>query len=177
MMLRRLSSREKTMALVCLTAVAVYAVYYFVIKPMKEEIDKSEKQIAIAEKRLTKNLSVTRQMKTVDEEYEKYKAPLKQKASDEQEMASILSEIESAAGQLDIRVADMKPKKVKRISFYNQFSVSLTIDGQLETITHFLYILQNSPHFLGVDEIRFEKTTIRSSQVKCSIVLSKSLIP
>ena len=112
----------------------------------------------------------------IEEEYQKYAQLLKQKRSNEQERASILSEIESVAARIDLRIADRKPKKVREIDFYNNFSVSLTIEGELGNIIHFLYLLQSDPHQFNVDEVRFEKKSRRRSDIKCYLVLSRNLI-
>ena len=92
-------------------------------------------------------------------------------------MASILSEIESVANEINMGVADMKPKKVKRIDFYNNFSATLTVEGELASIIRFLYVLQNTPHFFTADEVYFERSIMRTTQIKCRLVLSKALIP
>ncbi len=177
MPVRHLSSREKRILIVCIAFVFIYINYNFVFKPLEERLNRLDQDIEIGEKRFKKNLGVISQEQIINQEYEKYSMPFKQKASDEKEMASILSEIESAANEINMRVADMKPKKVKRMGIFNNFLVSLTIDGELETITHFLYILQNAPHLFDVDEVRLEKSSIRTTQIKCYLVLSKALIP
>ena len=92
-------------------------------------------------------------------------------------MAAILSEIESVANQIKLRIDDMKPQKIKKVGFQNNFPVSLAVDGTLSSIIQFLYTLQNSPHYFDIDELYFEKGAMRTSQVKCRLILSKTLIP
>ncbi len=174
---KRLSPREIKIFILTLIVLAVYLGFRFLVEPMKENTASLQSQITLNEKRLQKNLNIIRQKEQVGKEYEKYSSLLKQKSSDEQEMTSILSEIESAANILGLRLADMKPKKTKRVDFYNYFSVSLAVDGNLETITHFLYILQNAPYFLNADEVYFEKSSARTSDIRCRLSLSRVLIP
>ncbi|MFA5059224.1 MAG: type 4a pilus biogenesis protein PilO [Candidatus Omnitrophota bacterium] len=177
MMFRRLTQRETAILVVCILAVSSYVAYSFVFKPFNQGISILEDKIRVVEQQLKKDMALKGKSKEVEKQYEVYSANLKQKESDEKQMASILAEIQSVAGVINVRLADMKPKKVKRVDFYNQFSVSLAIDGQLETIVHFLYILQNAPHFFSADEIYLEKSSVRTSEIKCRLVVSRFLIP
>ena len=174
---RRLSRREKSIFIACLLLVFIYTSYHFIFKPLQENTATVKNQIELKEKRLRNNLRIVRKERIVDEEYDQYSSYLKQKASEEQEMAAILSQIESAANEVNIRIADMKPKKVKKVDFYNNFSVTLTIEGELQTIIRFLYTLENIPHLFKIDEIYLERSSIRTTEIKCRLILSKPLIP
>ena len=173
---RRLSRKEKGIFIACLLLIFIYAGYHFIFKPLQENTATVENQIELKEKRLRNNLRIVRKERIVDEEYDQYSSYLKQKASEEQEMAAILSQIESVANEVNIRIADMKPKKVKRVDFYNNFSVTLTIEGELKTIIRFLYTLQNIPHLFKIDEIYLERSSIRTTEIRCRLILSKPLI-
>ena len=89
----------------------------------------------------------------------------------------MLSDIEKVNEKIDIRISDKKPQKVKTVDLYNQFSVSLTLEGKLEDVAHFVYDLQNKPYLLRVDELRIDKKSIRTSALRCRLVLSRILIP
>ena len=60
-----------------------------------------------------------------------YQKKFEQVASSEQIFSAILAEIEKAAVEADVRLADLKPRKVIQEDFYNRFPVSLTIDSPL----------------------------------------------
>ena len=174
---RGLSKREGGILAVCLTLIVIYGGYNLFYKPLIENFSDSDDKIKVAEKRLHNNLKIIRKEKSVNEEYEKYALNFKQKASDEQAMTSILSEIESMANQVSLRISDMQPKRVRKIDFYNNFSVTLTVEGEMPVIIKFLYTLQNPPHLFKVDEIYLEKSAVKSGEVKCRLILSKVLIP
>ena len=174
---RRLSFREKIILVFCICLLLLYVSTVFIFKPLHEKLLSLRKKISNAERKLENNLAIIPQGKIIDKQYDKYAALLKQQASDEQEMASILSEIESVASQVEMRVSDVKPKRVKNVDFFNHFSVSLSIEGELNSIIRFIYILQNEPYLFRVDEVRFEKRSLRTSKIKCQFVLSRALIP
>ncbi len=176
-LIRSLSAREMRIFVFCLTLIVGSAGYHFILRPLKENIVDLENKIIVHEKRLRKNLGLVKQKASIDTNYSQYAALLKQNASQEQQMALIIDEIGAVANQVQLRVSDIKPKKVRPVDFYNNFTVSLSVEGELKTILHFLYILQSSPHLFAIDELYIEKGTMRSVQVRCRLSLSKALVP
>ncbi len=93
-------------------------------------------------------------------------------------MSSILSEIEETAGQLKLKISDLKPTRVKREEYNNRFSVTLTIDSKLVDIMHFLHLLQQTPHLFQIQEVYFEKSAMQDgSSLRTQLVLEKIYIP
>ena len=174
---RPLSVRGIRIFVFCLILLMGYLGYYFVLQPTREKIIDLENKIIVSEKRLRKNLGLSKQKAQIDANYGQYASLLKQNVSDDQQEALINAEIAAVANQVQLRISDIKPKKVRPVDFYNNFSVSLSLDGELKTILHFLYLLQNAPHLFAIDEVYIEKGTLRSAQVKCRLSLSKALIP
>lgn len=176
--MRPLTKREKYILVFCLVMIVGLGAYNFIFKPFSEAIENVGKKIESQQKKLRSNQRIIQKAKAVKRDYENYVAGYKQSKSNEQAMSALLSEIEEAANQLQLRIADLKPQKVKENDFYNQFSVSLTIDSDFGSVLQFLYTLQNKPHLLNVEEIQFEKGSQRnSSSVKTNLVLSRILIP
>jgi Tfp pilus assembly protein PilO len=136
-----------------------------------------ELEIAKNKRRLQKNYRIIRKGKRFQKQYGDTLTRFKQKQSDEEIMSGILSEIESTARTLDMRISDMKPQRVKKQEYYNIFSVNLAINGQLDEILHFLYLLQNPPHLFNIDELRIEKSSPRAKSLHSRMVFSRILIP
>jgi Tfp pilus assembly protein PilO len=177
-MIRRLSKREQRVFILTIVTVLVYVSFNWVFKPLKLRIQFMESSIEEKKSMILKHQRIIRRAQAIEEEYDQYEYDFRQDKSNEQVMSSILSEIELIAGDLDLRISDMKPKRRKKEEYFNRFSVSLTIKSELSEILNFLYILQNKPYLFNVDEIRFDKGSRRKdSSVKTSLVLSKILIP
>ena len=174
---RKLSTRESMILMVCLLLAAGYIGYNFVFQPMEEELTILDSKIRIAEKRLRDSRRTILKAPGITAEYENFENAFKQKESDSQVMAGILSEIESAASDMDLRLTDMKPQKVKELEFFNRFSVGLAVEGEFETIMRFLYSLQRDTLRFSIDELRLEKRSLRSSLIRCQLTLSRYLIP
>ena len=174
--IRALSTREKKILVVFLLAASVFLGYRFIFIPMKEQIEKLGNQIKLQEKKLSKSLRILEKEKAIEEEYDRYAVDFKQKASDEQQMALILSQVESAATQLNLRIADLKPGRVKKGDFYNNFLLNLVLEGDLPAINQFLYTVQNRPYFFQIEEVYFEKSSVRTSQIKCRLLINKAFL-
>jgi Tfp pilus assembly protein PilO len=171
------STREKRIFILLVAAVIILIFYLAVYLPTGEKMSLLENEIRVAERQLKKDVLVIRKARQLEEQDKALLEEFRQKDTDENVMSSILSEIEAVAGEVGMRIADMKPKKARRIDFYNDFSVSLSIDGKLPDITHFMYVLQSSPHRFFVDEFSLEKRSPTSPELNCRLAISKILVP
>ncbi len=177
-MIKRLTKREQVIFIVCLLLVLVYVGYRAVAKPLEEKLFFLDDEIEAQQKKLKKNLGVINKAKGLSQQYSKYLEGMKQSGTNEQVMTSLLAEIQEIAAQLGLKISDLKPKRVKKEEYYNYFSVSLTLDGDLKEILQFVYILQKEPHLFHVNEFNFEKGAQRNSQeIKTRLILSRILIP
>ena len=168
-----LSQREKDIVIIFVIVAGLALVFRAVYIPLKNKSDEVREKIAVSEKKLNKNLKMIRKGENYEARYKPLLENFQQKGSDEQMMSAILNEIESAAGQVQVRIADMKPQRVKKSGSYNNFSVSLTLDGELTAIMDFIYGLQNQPHLFAVDELRLEKKSPNTKELKGYFVLSR----
>ena len=175
--LLNISRREKNIAIVITVFLVSFAVYSFIFTPLLEKLSVLNKEIESKELKLTKNQKILNREKLVANDYKKYEQYLRQKASDEQEMASVLSEIEAIAHQINIQINDMRPQRVKKEGFYNSFIIEVDAEAGLKDITRFIYILQSPPHLLRAEKLRLEKQIMASPTLKCYLLVSKILIP
>ena len=177
-MAKQFSKREQIIFFICIGLTVIYTGHHLLLKPLRSKITKVEKQIEVQEKKLKKHTASIGDAVGIEKEYATYLQHFKQAKSNEQIMSSLLSEIEDTAGELTLRISDLKPKPVKTEANFNRFSVSMTLESNFVDIVHFIYKLQDSPHLFAVDEVRFDKgSRAEAAQVKTQMVLSKTLIP
>ena len=177
-MIRRLSARELKILIVSLALAAVYIGYILLVKPAREKFVALDEEIALQQRRLAKNSAEMQRAGSMEKALQVYEQKFKQSASNEGTMSSILSEIEAAAADLKLQIANLTPKRVKETNFSNRFSVSLSIDGDFMDILQFLHRLQGEPHLFDVEEARFDKgTRQQAASVKASLVLGKTFVP
>jgi len=172
-----LSSREQGIMAVCFSVIFAFGLYRGVYIPIKDTRESLQQQIQLTQRRLLKTSRIISKSRNMEQAYVKILENFRQGASDEKVMSSILSQIESVAGELNIRIGDMKPKKVKKIDFYNNFSVSISMEADLRNIVAFIHKLEHAPHMFHVDELRLDKDNPRVSVLRCRLDLSKVLIP
>lgn len=177
-MIKRLTQREQAIFVLCIAMIFIFAGYSGVVKPLRTKIAFTDGEIHKYQRRLNKSTDAIQRSNELEQQYNEYLSKFKQSKTDEQVMASVLSEIEGIAGELGLLISDLKPKKVKHEEYHNKFSVSLTISSELIDILRFLHTLQGQPHFFDIEETRFDKSSRRKlSTIKARLVLSKILIP
>ena len=171
------TGREKAifaaMVLICL----VFGLYRGVFVPLRERGESIKVKITKTEKALVRQRKAVRMAKVMDSRFEDVLKDFRQNASDEQVMSGILSEVQQVAGDLEMRIADMKPRRVRSTDNFNQFSVSMALDGNLADIMRFIYQLENPPHLFYVEEMSLAKVSPRASELRCQMILSRMMIP
>jgi len=177
-MVRRLSPREKKIFVACVIMIFAYFGYHALIRPLKERIAVIDGKIESQQRKITAHLRIIKKAEAMEKTYAEIISRYKQDKSNDQVMTAIFTEVEQAAGELGLRISDLKPQRVKKGDNYNRFSVSLTINSEFIEIMEFLHKLQEEPHSFYVDEARFDKSGKRdSTELKTRLVLSKVLIP
>lgn len=172
--MRQLSKREKGIFVICVLMVLAYFLYQGAFIPLKEKKDDLRVQIQSQKRKIQKNMQIISRGDRFESEYKRILEDYKQGQSNEESMSLILSQVELVASTLDLQISDMKPNRVKKDDFFNIFSVSLTISGDMKEISEFLYKLQTEPYLYDVEDLHFEKTTQRKNKdLRSRLVLSK----
>lgn len=171
------SKREKITLGLTTVILAGFLVYNFVFNPLIERLNNLNQQIILKEAKLKKHLKILSEEPSIESAFKNYADYIKQTTSEEQEMASLLSKIETVASQVNIHISDMKPRKPKSSDFYKILSVEIEAEGELEALMQFIYTLQNTPHLLKAEKLRLEKQSKRTTGLKAYLVVNKLLIP
>lgn len=172
----RLSHREKKIFIFCLFVIFTYIGYQFVFVAAVREEAFLQDRISALNRQIVRDLRILEKEPEVKSLYEAYLGNLKQKGTDMQEMASILSDIESVAKALNLRIEDMKPRRIRSQEIYSHFPVSVRVRASLDLVVRFLYDLQAPPYVFYVEELRLEKPSIRQTEILCEIIVSRLLI-
>lgn len=171
------SQREKVIIIVCLITVAVYLGYTFYYLPLEDKQIRLHSEVVSLERELKRNMELLKQGESLGQQDNPVLKEFRQRGPEEEVMAEILSQIEGVAGRFTFQINQLKPKRVRQAEVYNHFAVSLTINGELQEILQFLYILQREPFYFNVDEALFDKRLPNSPVVQTQLILGKSLLP
>ncbi len=175
-MKRDFTKRERNIFIVLMALLVFFYLMQLVIKPLYVENISLDQSINIKLKTLKKELKKIEKSKLIEQKYRAFLSTFSQKKSEEEIMSEFLSSIEVVSRKMNLSISDLKPNKIKKEELVNYFSVSLTINSQLDDVINFLSVMQSSPHFLNVEEIKFERMLQRQKTfVKTRISLSKIL--
>jgi Tfp pilus assembly protein PilO len=143
---------------------------YSKIKSLDDEI--REKEIGIQ-----KNFRISMQKDRILSETAKYTPFLNSLKYAEEDMTSILKEIEKLANKSSVYLIDLKPAGIKESTTSKKYLVSLECETQMEQLTDFMYNIENSNRLLRIEKYQISPKSKESSIARCSITISKIVMP
>ena len=158
----------------------LYLIYNFVVTPITLKLESMDNTIQMQEVKLKKNLEIAGKKGAIDSEYTKHSGRLRQEKTDEEELTSLLSNIELVAQGIPISIEDMKPRPIKEIDFYKRLAIDIEVEAKMSEITEFIYNLQNEPYLLKIERLRIKTGSRRHktlSNLKGYLLVTKILIP
>lgn len=177
MILQRLSKRERYILWVCVTVVLFSLLYNFVLEPAVGRWKSLGRELLAQRVKLEKNLRVIARKELARQDYERYAANVRQKGSDEEEMASLLREVETLASASGVHITDIKPRPVKDMEFYKRFVIEVESEAGIRELTRFIYQLQKSQQLLKVQKLRISAKGERTTALKSTMLITRVLIP
>lgn len=178
MILSNLSKREKHVLYLCLTVVLSALFYNFLIEPLAQRWIKVNEDILRKEMELERNLKVISEKETVLKNYKEYAGRVKAKGSDEEEIATLLREVETITAKTSVRLTKVnKPRPVKNMKFYKLYSLEVELEAPIGPLTEFIYQLEKSSHILKVEQLRLSAKGGQSSILRSQMLITKILIP
>ena len=174
---RKLTPRETLIAAAALGVILVYLSVQFAFKPVKAREAWLDGEIVRQLKFLKKNNGVLQTEQQMRKQHEGFFAPFSQRNSEEEEMSTLLSQLQSLASQSNLNISEIKPQVSRRKEFYKFLSVTLSLEGSFVDIVGFLQKLQVPTYHLYVDELLLESRVTQKPVVYCRINVSRLLIP
>ncbi len=171
--MKKLSQRETIILSITLGLSAVFLVYLWVIRPVKEGAADIDDQLRVTKARLLKSRQVLGQGGMIETRYHNLADAIGLAGSEETQAPAIISKIEAAARESNIHIANIQPQRSfiqKEASF---FPVELEIDGQWLDIVQFLRALQDPPNFYFINALNLEKYSDASGSLRGRIVVAR----
>ena len=160
-----------------LIGITAFLVDIFLVRPIFSLYSGLKDSIVTAEKRTERNLDFLSRKDAIYGEYEKYKSHFKSVGTEEEELASILKEIESVANATQIKLADIKPVPVLHTEFYDRYSVEIECESDMNNLVKFIYEIQHSEKMLRVDRLRITAKKTKGSVLEGYMLISRVVIP
>jgi Tfp pilus assembly protein PilO len=177
MILSQLSGRERNIFFILVAVCCIYGVYAGVYQTLVVKRGEVESDIARARKQWTEQSRVIRRAKAMTAGFSGDMESFRQTGTNEAVMSGILAEIGAAANGMSIRVTEIKPIETKKEDFYNRFSVSLTVEGELKDVLRFIHALQGDSHYFTVSQLSLERAYQGASQMAVRLVVNRVLVP
>jgi len=170
----KLSKKEQIGLTAAVVIIAVVFIDRLVISPIGENIRRVDQEIKFSEKKLSRDLRNVNNKILIEGEYKRYRNYVKKtSASDEEDVANILAEIEGMAQSSGVSLTDIKPQAPKKGDIYKEYAVGVEAEGSMAQIITFLHDLNNSAQLLRAVKLRLTLKDKESTTVKASILVTK----
>ena len=156
--------------------IALAIVYSFVIEPLYKQYTALNQEIRLKQVRLAKNLRLLQEKDVIRQEFKKYSPRFKPQGSEEEEMASVLTEIEKIGKVTGIYLRDVKPKKINNQDFYKIITVEIKFQGTMQTLANFIYRLQNSTLLLKPNQLQIDSRGPSQQSLEGTITITRILL-
>ena len=171
--LSRLSQREKLIFYGAVFFISATLLDRFVIDPIFSKMEELNKEIQEKESAIKRSLHILAHKDRILAEREKYSAFSSGLKPGEEEMTSLLREIEKLANKSSVYLIDMKPAGLKKVATSEKYFINLNCEAQMEQLTSFIYDLESSNKLFSVERYLINPKSKESSVAKCSLYISK----
>jgi hypothetical protein len=167
-----LSHRERTLLYLTIGVAGIALWYSCFMGPMISRWKDLRAELERSELRYEKFARVAQREDATRRAYQDIADRLKIKGSDQEEMAFLLSEIESLARDR-IRITNIKPHAVKEFGFYKRFNVEIDCEARMEDLVGFIYEAEESESMLRLERLRVQVNSGDTGLVGVSLLFSK----
>jgi len=126
---------------------------------------------------IEKNLRILAQKDRIVAESSKYSPFLSSPNTEEEEITSILKEIETLANKSSVYLVDMKPAGLKTSGLSKKYMINLSCEAQMEQLFEFMYNIENSDLLLLIERYQIGPKSAESSVAKCGMSVVKIVAP
>lgn len=175
--LAHLSKRERTVFYGAVFFVSMALLDRLIIHPITSRIQFFNEAIEQKESDIRKSLRIISQKDRILQESQRYATFMIRSRSDEEEISSLLKEIENLASEAEVYLVDLKPREPRDMGAYKKYIISLNCEAQMEQIAYFIYNIENSNKLMAIERYQIGPKSKGSSIAKCSMVISKIGIP
>ena len=171
-----LSRREKKLLIATLVTAFLVIFYLFILEPQIKKLSEEKKEISKLTLQEKKFLQISQTKGTIEKKYLELRKKIIAQAPREEELSKLLSELEDFAKAAKILPVSIEPLPIKEYELYRKLSVEMAVQGDIASLTKFLYNLQCSPDRFIIDKLLVravsEKSKLLSARLSISILLS-----
>ncbi len=171
-----MSKRERTILYAAVIIVFLGSMDRFVYQPILNLFGELDQEILSQENQLRKNRRYLAVRETILNSYSAYAAYAVATGADEEEVASLLNEIEGIARKSGLSLVNMKPKTVTDTDIGKQYPVEVEFETKMAQLVRFIHGLYSSKYILAVEKLRIAPKGKSTAQVKGYLLIHKTVI-
>lgn len=175
--LARLSKREKSVLYITSIVISLTLLDRLLIYPIFSKMEELAEEIADKEAGIKKSLHILTHKDRILAASVKYRTFIKRSKSEEEEMTTLLKEIEMLASDNSIYLIDMKPGGLEETETTKKYLLNLNCEAQMKQLVDFMYNVEMSPKLLTIEKYKINPKSKDSSVARCSMSISKMVIP
>jgi len=177
MFIDNFNKRERYLALATLSIVSIALVYLFIVDPIAARWKNLNSQIRSKVIMLEKDSVLAANQKTMESEYVKLSKQEKPAKSKDQEVAEMLTFIESVSKNDACFIVNIKPIDIKDAVSYKEILIDVTVEAPVAQLSKFLYDIENPRENL-IDIKRFSVSSKfgQTGVLKSTLLISKALL-
>jgi hypothetical protein len=172
---QRLSRRQRLAASLAGGVLFLGSVDALLLRPLRQRLHRLHQEVRTAERRLVESIVASRQADAVNQAFAAYEPYVRPAGSPEQELAGVLSEVESAIRQSGLVPLSLKPAPAQEGA---PGTISVAVEGEStpEQLVQLLDGIQRSTRLLRVTDLTVR--VVDGKVLRSSLVVSKrSLTP
>ncbi len=155
-MAKVLTRREKGIFFTTVAVVVFSLIFHFLIAPVINDNDILNKEISVAQSKLSKYLRLLSQKDNIEKAYNQFSSALNIKDAQDDKQVEILTELERLAKEANIRIIDIRPSLnvFSGSSAYKETLVDFRAEGNMTGFTKFIYEVENSLSLLQIKKLQ-----------------------
>ena len=175
--LSRISKREKIILYAAISIISLSILDWLIINPVLNKLETLNKGIEEKEAGIKRNLRVVAYKDKIIAESAKYEAFLDNYETEEEEVTSILKEVERLANKGSLYLINMAPRRgAGKMGESIEYSITLTCEATMEEIIKFMHDIENSRRLLTIKRYELGPKSRDSNKAQCSMTVSKMVM-
>lgn len=175
--IRNLPKPVKVAVAVLPSIILVVSVYFMVVKPKYETIDKLKGEIAKQEQDISKAQSMVARLEELKVENARLKEELKaleEYLPEEEEISSLLKQVEELVRESELQLLSWSPsaKRMHSSGIVYEVPVSISLEGSFHNLAHFFSELTKIDRIVNVNNINMSGAKTQGSVATLKVSFS-----
>ncbi len=173
---RQLTSRERRLAGITGTAIAVGLLYWTIVKPGWDRWSELESQIGDREEKLADLQDTVQEGDDVEKEYRQYKELLSEEETREEIHTNLRDELRRIAGRSRVEMINYGRPDEEFYDHFREYIVTIQARGRIPALAVFLRGIQESPKLLRIDELNIRSRSFGEDSQRIVLRVSRALV-